>query len=59
MAMNEMELIGVRIEMPSNAPIVLLRETGGVDRLLPIFIGGGRGPGHSVGHGRRLKHPDP
>ncbi|WP_419919591.1 bifunctional nuclease family protein [Candidatus Poriferisocius sp.] len=38
--MNEMELIGVRIEMPSNAPIVLLRETGGVGRLLPIFIGG-------------------
>ncbi len=38
--MQEMELIGVRIEMPSNAPIVLLRETGGTGRLLPIFIGG-------------------
>ena len=35
-----MELIGVRIELPSNAPIVLLRETDGEGRLLPIFIGG-------------------
>ncbi len=38
--MIEMELVGVRIELPSNAPIVLLRETNGGDRLLPIFIGG-------------------
>ena len=37
--MKEMELIGVRIELPSNAPIVLLRETDGEGRLLPIFIG--------------------
>jgi len=35
-----MEVVGVRIELPSNAPIVLLRETGGEGRLLPIFIGG-------------------
>lgn len=35
-----MELVGVRIELPSNAPIVLLRETDGEGRLLPIFIGG-------------------
>jgi bifunctional DNase/RNase len=34
-----MELIGVRVELPSNAPIVLLRERDGADRLLPIFIG--------------------
>ncbi|GCD98808.1 hypothetical protein EHYA_06519 [Embleya hyalina] len=30
--------MGVRVEMPSNQPIVLLRETGG-DRYLPIWIG--------------------
>lgn len=35
-----MELVGVRVELPSAAPIVLLRETAGAGRLLPIFIGG-------------------
>jgi bifunctional DNase/RNase len=35
-----MELVGVRVELPSNTPIVLLRETSGARRLLPIFIGG-------------------
>ena len=38
--MVEMELIGVRVELPNNAPIVLLRETDGAHRTLPIFIGG-------------------
>ncbi|MEY2447089.1 MAG: uncharacterized protein QOH79_565 [Acidimicrobiaceae bacterium] len=38
--MVEMELIGVRVELPTNAPIVLLRETEGSHRTLPIFIGG-------------------
>jgi uncharacterized protein len=38
--MVEMELVGVRVELPSNTPIVLLRETGGNRRVLPIFIGG-------------------
>lgn len=38
--MVEMELVGVRVELPTNAPIVLLRETEGDHRLLPIFIGG-------------------
>jgi hypothetical protein len=38
--MIEMELVGVRVELPSNTPIVLLREAGGDRRLLPIFIGG-------------------
>ncbi|CAM5647901.1 hypothetical protein SPURM210S_01933 [Streptomyces purpurascens] len=33
--------LGVRVEMPSNQPIVLLREVGG-DRYLPIWIGRGR-----------------
>jgi bifunctional DNase/RNase len=32
------ELIGVRIELPTNQPIVLLREQGGA-RYLPIWIG--------------------
>ena len=35
-----MELVGVRVELPTNAPIVLLRETEGAHRTLPIFIGG-------------------
>jgi len=35
-----MELMGVRVELPSNSPIVLLKETAGEGRLLPIFIGG-------------------
>jgi uncharacterized protein len=35
-----MEVIGVRVELPSNTPIVLLREVEGRRRLLPIFIGG-------------------
>ena len=38
--MVEMELVGVRVELPSNAPIVLLKEQTGAGRLLPIFIGG-------------------
>lgn len=38
--MVEMELVGVRVELPSNTPIVLLREKEGERRLLPIFIGG-------------------
>ncbi len=34
-----MELVGVRVEMPSSSPIALLREVGGDGRVLPIFIG--------------------
>jgi len=34
-----MELVGVRVEMPSSSPIALLREVGGLGRMLPIFIG--------------------
>lgn len=36
--MARMDVIGVRLEMPSNQPIVLLRESG-ADRYLPIWIG--------------------
>jgi bifunctional DNase/RNase len=35
-----MEVLEVRVELPSNTPVVLLRETSGAGRLLPIFIGG-------------------
>jgi bifunctional DNase/RNase len=35
---REVEVVGVRVEMPSNSPIVLLREAGG-ERYLPIWIG--------------------
>jgi len=37
--MHEMELIGVRVEMPTNAPMVLLRERAGEGRTVPIYIG--------------------
>ena len=37
--MVEMELVGVRVEMPSSSPIALLREVEGPRRVLPIFIG--------------------
>src|SRR5918998_506762 len=36
--MIELSLVGVRVELPSNQPIVLLKETNG-DRYLPIWIG--------------------
>lgn len=34
-----MEIVGVRVELPSNQPIVLLKEANG-PRYLPIWIGG-------------------
>lgn len=36
--MKPVDVVGVRVEMPSNQPIVLLREAEG-DRYLPIWIG--------------------
>ncbi|MEI7057473.1 bifunctional nuclease family protein [Nocardioides sp. CCNWLW239] len=36
--MREVDVLGVRVEMPSNQPIVLLREVAG-ERYLPIWIG--------------------
>ncbi|MCP3857124.1 MAG: bifunctional nuclease family protein [Actinomycetia bacterium] len=38
--MVPMELIGVKVQMPANSPIVVLREESGRNRILPIFIGG-------------------
>lgn len=37
---SEMELVGVRVDMPSNTPVMLLRELEGGRRLLAIMIGG-------------------
>ncbi|MDO9380135.1 MAG: bifunctional nuclease family protein [Nocardioidaceae bacterium] len=36
--MRELDVVGVRVEMPSNQPLVLLREVDG-SRYLPIWIG--------------------
>ncbi len=36
--MRRLDVVGVRVEVPSNQPIVLLREADG-DRYLPIWIG--------------------
>src|ERR687895_463091 len=36
--MLELSLVGVRVELPSNQPIVLLKEVNG-ERYLPIWIG--------------------
>jgi bifunctional DNase/RNase len=36
--MIEMELLGVQVEMPSNSPLMLLKETSGSGRVLPVVI---------------------
>jgi len=38
MSFQALDVIGVRVEMPSNQPIVLLKEIGGA-RYLPIWVG--------------------
>ncbi|MEM9042757.1 MAG: bifunctional nuclease family protein [Actinomycetota bacterium] len=38
--MIPLELVGVRVEVPANTPMILLREQEGRHRLLPIYIGG-------------------
>lgn len=37
--MVEMRLAGVKVELPTNTPVVLLQEVGGERRTLPIFVG--------------------
>ena len=37
--MTPMDLVGVRVEIPANTPMVLLQEQTGAQRLLPIYIG--------------------
>jgi bifunctional DNase/RNase len=34
-----MELVGVRVEVPDNTPVLILREQSGRKRILPIMIG--------------------
>ena len=36
--MQELRVVGVRVELPGNQPILLLKETQG-ERYLPIWIG--------------------
>jgi len=36
--MIEMELLGVQVELPSNSPLLLLREADGQGRVLPVVI---------------------
>ena len=38
MQMHPIEIVGVRVEMPSNQPIVLAKEMDG-PRFLPIWVG--------------------
>lgn len=37
--MVELELVGVRVEVPANTPLLLLREAEDRQRLVPIYIG--------------------
>ena len=53
--MVPMQLVGVRVELPSNTPIVLLRQTsdeadGEDGLLLPIFIGGPEATAIALAH---------
>jgi bifunctional DNase/RNase len=36
--MVEMRVAGVRVELPTETPVLLLEETGGLQRTIPIFI---------------------
>ena len=35
----KLELVGVRLEVPSQSPVMMLREEGESERVLPIYIG--------------------
>jgi bifunctional DNase/RNase len=51
--MVPMELVGVRVELPSNTPIVLLRTSGeeeGESLILPIFVGGPEATAIALAH---------
>jgi len=50
--MVPMELVGVRVELPSNTPIVLLRESESDSEpvMLPIFIGGPEATAIALAH---------
>lgn len=52
-----MDLVGIRIELPTNTPIMLLREQGG-DRYLPIWIGTPEATAIAIAHdGIQTKRP--
>lgn len=52
-----MDLVGIRVELPTNTPIMLLRETGG-DRYLPIWIGTPEATAIAMAHdGIQTKRP--
>ena len=57
--MQQMKLVGVRVELPSNTPIVLLREMSESARLLPIFIGAPEATAIAIGLDDDLKPPRP
>jgi bifunctional DNase/RNase len=53
-----MELVGVRVEIPANTPVVLLREQSGAHRLLPILIGSPEATAiHTAVEGLRAPRP--
>lgn len=47
--MRELEVVGVRVEIPSNQPLVLLRERDG-ERYLPIWIGPAEASAIAIAH---------
>lgn len=52
-----MDLVGIRVELPTNTPIMLLREHGG-DRYLPIWIGTPEATAIALAHdGIQTKRP--
>lgn len=52
-----MDLVGIRLELPTNTPIMLLREQGG-DRYLPIWIGTPEATAIALAHdGIQTKRP--
>ncbi len=52
-----MDLVGIRVELPTNTPIMLLREQGG-DRYLPIWIGTPEATAIALAHdGIQTKRP--
>ena len=57
LSMREVDVMGVRVEMPSNQPIVLLREVAG-DRYLPIWIGAVEATAIAFAHGHQILHRD-
>jgi hypothetical protein len=55
---QRLDLVGVRVELPANTPVVLLREATGRRRLLPILIGSPEAQAiHSALEGQRPPRP--